>query len=640
MGSGLGETDRTPPKVSIVVPTYAPGDRIKRLVRSIDAQTMPTTDFEVIFVDDGSPDRTWERLQRIRDKRPNVRIERIENSGWPSRPRNVGLELARGEYVLFMDHDDELYPEALEAGYRMAARTGADVLNGKETRTDQAKWALEVYEENLDNAVDRTDIHPLIPTNPHKLFRRDFLMEHGIRFPEGGRVLWEDVFFALDVAPHARVISVLADTPFYHWVRGGKTASSSYTADQKEYWRWVREIVLQTNAKLLRPGLKGQWRLMLLHQYRSRVLTALGSSLFAADPEVQDFVRTTATDLITRHIPETLDADLTPTQRGRAALVRAGRWDLLEILAGIDSGLIGISRTTSVGWADGKLQITAESRWATAGGVGLAIRYAGDRIVRDLPDEVAAALPDEALDMTGTLAAAKTAFGIRSRDTSVTWMLPTTCASRIDDVDGRPELVVTATAALDPQTAAFGRPLDKTAWDITARNELLGAINQRGLRTSTTARPAVQEGHVYVAYRNKSGMLSIDVDQTMRSLPGSAPLDPGRVRSTVRRVNPLQKLLHRGSPRVSFEVPFSGVATQDATAIAGTVAVGSSTARPARIVARGDGAWLESSVEQRPGTYPMTLGFHGRDLESGLSVTVGADGKVTFRRAGPDRPGP
>ena len=121
-----------------------------------------------------------------------------------------------------MDHDDELYPQALEAGYRMAARTGADVLNGKETRTDQAKWALEVYAENLDNAIDRTDVHPLIPTNPHKLFRRAFLMEHGIRFPEGGRVLWEDVFFALDVAPHAKVISVLADTPFYHWVRGGE----------------------------------------------------------------------------------------------------------------------------------------------------------------------------------------------------------------------------------------------------------------------------------------------------------------------------------------------------------------------------------------------------------------------------------
>ena len=640
MGSDLGAPGPTPPKVSIVVPTYAPGDRIKRLVRSIDAQTMPATDFEVVFVDDGSPDRTWERLQRIRDKRTNVRIERIENSGWPSRPRNVGLELARGEYVLFMDHDDELYPQALEAGYRMAARTGADVLNGKETRTDQAKWALDVYAANLDNAIDRTDVHPLIPTNPHKLFRRAFLMEHGIRFPEGGRVLWEDVFFALDIAPHARVISVLADTPFYHWVRGGKTASSSYAQDPKEYWRWVREIVLKTNARLAGPHLAGQWRLMLLHQYRSRVLSALRTSLFTADPDVRDFVRATATDLVENHIPESLDADLTPTQRGRAALLRAGRWDLLEILARVDSGLTGISTATSVGWADGRLEIAAETRWTTAGGAGPAIRYAGDRIVRDLPDEVAAALPAEALDLTAALAAAKTGFAIRARDTGVTWMVPTTCESRIDDAGGRPELVVTATASIDPRTAAFGRPLDKTAWDVTARNELLGGINQRGVRTSTAARPAMQDGHVYVAYRNKSGMLSIDVDQTLRSLPGSAPLDPGRVRSTVRRANPLQKLLHRGSTRVSFEVPFQGVATRDTTVIAGTTAVGSGTARPARIIARTDGAWLESSVEERPGTYPITLGFHERDLESGLTVTVGQDGRVTFRRAGPDRPGP
>ena len=41
--------------------------------------------------------------------------------------------------MLFMDHDDELYPRALEAGYAMAARNHADVLNGKETRTDQAQ---------------------------------------------------------------------------------------------------------------------------------------------------------------------------------------------------------------------------------------------------------------------------------------------------------------------------------------------------------------------------------------------------------------------------------------------------------------------------------------------------------------------
>jgi hypothetical protein len=623
--------------VSVVVPTYAPGDRIKRLVHSLDAQTLPTEDFEVIFIDDGSPDRTWARLQRIRDRRTNVRIERIENSGWPSRPRNVGLEMARGEYVLFMDHDDELYPEALEAGYRMAARTGADVLNGKETRTDQAKWALEVYAENMDNAIDRTDVHPLIPTNPHKLFRRSLLMEHGIRFPEGGRVLWEDVFFALDVAPHAKVISVLADTPFYHWVRGGgRTASSSYTADQREYWRWVREIVVQTNAKLSGPGLENQWRLMLLHQYRSRVLTALGPGLFTADPEVQDFVKTTATELLDNHIPATLDVYLTPTQRGRAELARAGRWELLQTLVGVDSGLVGISTATAVDWVDGKLEITAESRWRAAGGAGLAIRYAGDRIVRDLPDEVAAALPDEALDMTAALQAATTAFGIRARDTGVTWMLPGTCEPRISDTEGRPELLVTASAALDPSTAAFGRRLDKTAWDLTARNELLGAINQRSLRTTTPARSAMQDGHVYIAYRNKSGMLSLDVDQTFRSLTGSAPLDPEQGRSSGPRGGRLSQLLLRRSPCVEFALPFTGVATSDDSVIEGTAVLGDGSPFPARIVARPDGAWLESSAEVRPGRHPLTVAFHGRDLDSGLEVTLGPQGEVTFAPRSPE----
>ena len=115
------------PKISVVVPTFTPGELLNRVVRSVEAQTMPAEDFEVIFVDDGSPDDTWQRLETIRDSHSNVRIERIEHSGWPSKPRNVGLELSRGEYVLFMDHDDELYPRALEAGYAMAARNHADV---------------------------------------------------------------------------------------------------------------------------------------------------------------------------------------------------------------------------------------------------------------------------------------------------------------------------------------------------------------------------------------------------------------------------------------------------------------------------------------------------------------------------------
>ena len=74
------------PKVSVVVATYAPGEKLDALVRSVERQTLPADEFEVVLVDDGSPDDTWDRLQTLRDGHGNVRVERIEASGWPSRP--------------------------------------------------------------------------------------------------------------------------------------------------------------------------------------------------------------------------------------------------------------------------------------------------------------------------------------------------------------------------------------------------------------------------------------------------------------------------------------------------------------------------------------------------------------------------
>ena len=62
--------------------------------------------------------------------------------------------------------------------------------------------------------------------------------------------------------------------------------------------------------------------------------------------------------------------------------------------------------------------------------------------------------------------------------------------------------------------------------------------------------------------------------------------------------------------------------------------VGNASRQPAWIVARKDGAWLESTVQQRAGTYPMTLNFHGREMDSGLRVTVGTHGELAFSRPG------
>ena len=60
--------------------------------------------------------------------------------------------------------------------------------------------------------------------------------------------------------------------------------------------------------------------------------------------------------------------------------------------------------------------------------------------------------------------------------------------------------------------------------------------------------------------------------------------------------------------------------------------IGKASPQPAWIIAREDAAWLQSTVQQRAGTYPMTLNFHGRKMDSGLHVTVGTRGDLTFSR--------
>ena len=238
-------------KVTVIVPTYrTPQFALDRLVTSLDRQTMPQEDFEILFVDDGSPDRTVQRIDAMAVTRPHIRVIRVANSGWPSKPRNVGIDQARGKYIAFMDHDDELYPDALRAAYAFAVANGSDVVNGKEAYTHKPGWALALYTEDQAQSIGRTDVHPLVPMNPHKLYRRAFLLEHGIRFPEGRRVLWEDQFFNLQAGRHAKVISTLSSVPYYHWFEskggGSDTAFAKWTDD---YWHWYRRVLLAIVAQ-------------------------------------------------------------------------------------------------------------------------------------------------------------------------------------------------------------------------------------------------------------------------------------------------------------------------------------------------------------------------------------------------------
>jgi glycosyltransferase involved in cell wall biosynthesis len=96
-------------KVTVIIPTYNRVDYLKKTLDSIVAQTFQ--DFEIIVVDDGSPNDTTEVLCKHYSK---VKYIRIPNSGGPAKPRNTAIKEANGDYIAFVDDDDIWLPTKLE----------------------------------------------------------------------------------------------------------------------------------------------------------------------------------------------------------------------------------------------------------------------------------------------------------------------------------------------------------------------------------------------------------------------------------------------------------------------------------------------------------------------------------------------
>ncbi len=99
-------------KISVIIPTYNRGEFIKKTINSVLNQTFKN--FELIIVDDGSTDNTKEIIEEFIKKDDRVKYFYQKNSGSPSEPRNLGIEKAQGEYIAFLDSDDEWLSEKLE----------------------------------------------------------------------------------------------------------------------------------------------------------------------------------------------------------------------------------------------------------------------------------------------------------------------------------------------------------------------------------------------------------------------------------------------------------------------------------------------------------------------------------------------
>jgi glycosyltransferase involved in cell wall biosynthesis len=114
--------------ISIVIPCYNCYDCIDRAFNSILVQTFK--DIEVILVDNNSTDNTYQKLLALKNDHPElVKVFKEDKKGAPA-ARNKGLMHAKGEYIQFLDADDQLKPHKLETQYNIAKSEGAEIVIG------------------------------------------------------------------------------------------------------------------------------------------------------------------------------------------------------------------------------------------------------------------------------------------------------------------------------------------------------------------------------------------------------------------------------------------------------------------------------------------------------------------------------
>ncbi|SCL19386.1 Glycosyltransferase involved in cell wall bisynthesis [Micromonospora nigra] len=449
------------PKVSVVVPVFNAETHLDRLVESLLRQSLPAGDFEAVFVDDGSTDGTAARLDALAATHPHLHVLHIPNSGWPSRPRNLGMAQARGEYVFFADDDDWFADEALERLYGYARANDADIAVGKMAGHGR-NVARELFRtDQPDATLENT---PLIDSlTCHKLFRSGFLAEHDLRFPEGGRRRLEDHAFVTRAYLLSKRTSVLAHYTCYHHVRrrdgGGVTATRLVPAD---YFARLRETLDIVDAHVgpgpLRDRLHRRW-------LRNEMVNRLrGKRLLDAPSEWLDQVAAEVRAIIRDRFAPGVAAGLPPLPRIVAELAGQGRVADLRRLAEWEVGVRARARLRGYDLTGSTLTVSVAAHLRSGRDpIVDAGRDGRDRLV--LPVD---GLDPELLDVTGALAQARLDLVARRQETGDEVALPVAVeARRVTDTAGATHVVHRGSVAVDFAALNSGRT--EGAWTLRAR---------------------------------------------------------------------------------------------------------------------------------------------------------------------------
>ena len=198
-------------EVSVILPCYGVEEYLPECIESILAQDFG--DFELIAIDDGSPDRCGQIIDEYAAKDARIRAVHTKNQGL-SLARNVGLDMARGEYIVFVDSDDFVDANLLSTVIPLAREGYGCVVYGyryyppTKVVTDYPVEHVTVYDPKTSDEVFDFVLYDLLQAKFkwqawNRVFRRDVIEEHGLRFIDNSEVYAEDYLFCAMYSAHA-----------------------------------------------------------------------------------------------------------------------------------------------------------------------------------------------------------------------------------------------------------------------------------------------------------------------------------------------------------------------------------------------------------------------------------------------------
>ena len=189
-------------KISVIIPVYNGEKYLKEALDSIKNQTMDFDDIEVIIVSDGSTDRTDEIANNYVKENKNCKFFRNEiPSGGAGKPRNIGIELAIAEYLMFLDTDDFFEKDAIEKMYKLIKDTDYNFVNTNYNLVDVNGRFLNKngFDKNLPTrelTLEDLKSNKMYCNGAvwNKIFKKDFIEKNNIKFLEDGEFA-EDLYF-------------------------------------------------------------------------------------------------------------------------------------------------------------------------------------------------------------------------------------------------------------------------------------------------------------------------------------------------------------------------------------------------------------------------------------------------------------